>query len=61
MLTTDEFFIWIKEVAIFPHASRMVSFVTAPGKKKSFENLRNTKMDYNNETKWFDSLEMNNW
>ena len=36
MLTTDEFFIWIKEVAIFPHASRMVSFVAAPGKKKEF-------------------------
>jgi len=52
MLTTDEFFIWIEEVGIFLHASRMVSFVTAPGKK--------IVLNYSNETKWFDSLEMNN-
>lgn len=45
MLTTDEFFIWIEEAAIFPHASRMVSFLAAP-EKKSFENLRNTNMYY---------------
>jgi hypothetical protein len=38
----------------------MVSFVAAPGEKKSFENLRNMKMDYSNETKSFDSLWMNN-
>ena len=35
MLTTNEFFIRFEEVYTFPHATRMVSFVAAPGRKKS--------------------------
>jgi len=32
---TNEFFIRFEEVNIFPHTTRMVSFVAAPGRKKS--------------------------
>jgi len=31
---TNEFFIRFEEVYTFPHATRMVSFVAAPGRKK---------------------------
>ena len=35
MLTTNEFFIRFEEVYTFPQANKMVSFVAAPGRKKS--------------------------